>query len=89
MNTTIAVARPITHRRSLPRSQRVAPMDMKARIAEAIARQKAPQPDATLLAVVIHLNTTHEQMAGRHAAPLTAGIRARNAAALRAMGPVA
>ena len=89
MNTTITVARPITHRRALPRSQRVAPMDMKARIAEAIARQKAPQPDSPLTAIVLHLNIAHEQMAGRHAAPLTAGIRARNAAALRAMGPVA
>lgn len=88
MNTTVAVARPITRRRDLPRSQRVAPMDMKARKAEAIARKDAPQPDASLLAIVMHLNTTHEQFAGRHAAPLAIDIRARNAKALREMQAV-
>jgi len=88
MITTIAVARPVTRRRDLPRSQRVAPMTVTTMTLEATARALAPQPDSPLVAVVMHLRATHEQMAGRHVAPIGYRFRVRNAAALREMREV-
>ena len=81
------VARP-TRRRDLPRSQRVAPMTVTTMTLEATARALAPQPDSPLVAVVMHLRATHEQMAGRHAAPMSGITGARNALALREMREV-
>ena len=88
MNTTATVARPVTRRRDLPRSQRVAPMTVTTMTLEATARALSPQPDAPLTAVDLHLNITHAQVAGRHAKPLTAGAKVRSITALREMGSV-
>jgi len=75
----------VTRRRDLPRSQRVAPMTVTTMTLEATARALAPQPDSPLQSIVLHLNATHEQMAGRHAAPMAPLTRILNTAALRAL----